>query len=87
MLKNPLNCSDIGYDVDVEDFPTDDEVWDEIPIEELEEHREQWDIPILKENNIEAFNDISLGNYRYAWLKRYQFFKLLIFFSHTTSYL
>ena len=85
MLKNPLACDGMDYDVvenhkplsacllclpfsfsqDVLDFPTDNEEWDEIKLEDLEAHRQQWGIPILDKNRTTtALNDISLGTYR-----------------------
>ena len=47
----------------ITDFPTDDSQWDEIPLEEFENYRDQWNVPLLDMDTVTAFNDISLGNY------------------------
>ena len=64
MMDNPLNDENMDYDVDVTDFPTDDDQWDEIAMKDFEEHRQQWNIPILDIDTVTAFNNLSLGNYR-----------------------
>ena len=65
MLENPLNHDNMKYDVDVTDFPSNGNVWDEISLEDFEAHRQQRNLPDLNIDTVTAFNNLSLGNYRY----------------------
>ena len=72
MLKNPLDVEDMDYDVDVTDFPDDAKSgWDEIALSDFDAHRQRWNTLELDMDTVTAFNNLSLGNYRWKRGQQY----------------
>ena len=66
--KNPLDCDDMKYDVNVDEFPSEKDQnspWEMITMEELDDYRPLWQTPLVTNGRISAFNNIALGTYRW----------------------
>ena len=53
--KNPLDCDDMKYDVNVDEFPSEKDQnspWEMITMEELDDYRPVWQTPLLSNGRI-----------------------------------
>ena len=66
----------MDFDVEVTEFPDDDLEWEEIPLANFDAFRQQRNLPILNVDTVKAFNNLSLGTYRYHHCSLQLFSKL-----------
>ena len=78
LAYNPMTAENLGYGVNVQEFPSDDDPdWESIAMEELDQRRKDWNLPTLIQNTEKekladkALNNLALGNYR--WLRGSQY--------------
>ena len=67
MATNPMDCEDMEYDIDVIDFPSEagSSEWDMLLLEDLDDLLRELGVQQVTRGSKSAFNNISLGTYRY----------------------